>query len=60
MDPRGASLRMTVSLGVLKTFRFGGPKTRKVKKVTTSQDDGLVGVLKYIPVRFAKNRKYGV
>jgi hypothetical protein len=43
--------------GLRKTVRFGGPKTRKVKKVTTSQDDGLVGGLKIIPVGRA-NKKY--
>jgi hypothetical protein len=33
------------------------PKTRRIKKVTTSQDDGLLGVLKNIPVGWAKNRQ---
>jgi hypothetical protein len=36
---------------------LGVPKTRKIKKVTTSQDDGLVGGLKIIPVGCAKNEK---
>jgi hypothetical protein len=31
---------------------------RKIKKVTTSQDDGLVGGLKIIPVGFAESKKY--
>ena len=34
-------------MGVLKNILVGcAPKTRKIKKVTTSQDDDLVGVLK--------------
>ncbi|MEA2540589.1 MAG: hypothetical protein QOH35_1955, partial [Acidobacteriaceae bacterium] len=33
-------------MGVLKAFWLGVPKAREIKKVTTSQDDGLVGVLK--------------
>jgi hypothetical protein len=33
---------MTVLWEVRKIFRLGVPKTRKIKKVTTSQDDGFV------------------
>jgi hypothetical protein len=31
-------------VGVLKNILAGVPKTREIKKVTTSQDDGFVGV----------------
>jgi hypothetical protein len=33
-------------VGVLKNIPVGVPKIRKIKKVTTSQDDDFVGVLK--------------
>jgi hypothetical protein len=36
---------------------MGALRTRKIKKVTTSQDDGLVGVLKNISVGYAKRKK---
>jgi hypothetical protein len=36
---------------------LGVPKTTEIKKVTTSQDDGLVGVLKNIPLRCTKNKR---
>jgi hypothetical protein len=36
---------------------LGVTKTRKIKKVTTSQDDGLVGVLKQQSVGREKMRK---
>jgi hypothetical protein len=40
------SLNLTLGLTVLwevrKIFRLGVPKTRKIKKITPSQDDGFV------------------
>ena len=44
-------------MGVLKNLSVGCAKSSKLKKVTTSQDDGLVGVLKNLSVGCAKSSK---
>jgi hypothetical protein len=44
-------------VGVLKNIPVGVPKIRKIKKVTTSQDDGFVGALKYSWLDIQKTRK---
>src|SRR6266700_3214202 len=48
---------MTVLWEFRKIFRLGVPKKRKIKKVTTSQDDGFVGGLEIQLIGYPENTK---